>query len=40
MGTLLGFISTGVIITIVIIGIIAIGMWLRSIFTGTNNRGI
>lgn len=39
LGTLLTIIPTGIIITITIICIVIIGMWLRNIFTGTQNGG-
>jgi len=38
VGTLLGFIPIGIVITIVVLGLIAVGLFFSRVFTGTNNR--
>ena len=38
VGTLLGFIPIGIVITIVVLGLIAVGLFFSRIFTGTNSR--
>ncbi len=37
IGTLLGIIPPGIVITFAILGILVIGMWFRSFFTGTSS---
>ena len=35
-----GFLGIGIILTIVVMGLIALGLWLGKAMTGANNRGV
>lgn len=38
VGTLLGIIPVGIVITFAILGLVVVGMWMRNIFAGTSTR--